>query len=87
MYFVGAPDCSELEWLEHGIAIGGARLRVVSAITRCAATQVNPATAKRDLDIVGALQRGFGHNLMGVYGEVVEGGEIAAGDAITVDQS
>jgi hypothetical protein len=84
VYFEGAPAWSELEWLEHGIAIGGTRLRVVSAITRCAATQVNPATAKRDLDVVGALQRGFGHNLMGVYAEVVEGGEIAAGDAIAV---
>jgi uncharacterized protein len=87
VYFEGVPAWSELDWLEHGIAIGAARLRVVSAITRCAATQVNPATAKRDLDIVGALQHGFGHNLMGVYAEVVEGGEIAAGNPLIVDQS
>jgi len=84
VYFEGVPAWSELDWLEHRIAIGGTRLRVVSAITRCAATQVNPATAKRDLNVVGALQRGFGHNLMGVYAEVVEGGEIAAGDTIAV---
>ena len=82
VYFEGAPAWSELEWLEHGDRDRRARLRVVSAITRCAATQVNPATAKRDLDIVGGAARGFGHNLMGVYAEVVEGGEIAAGDAI-----
>jgi MOSC domain-containing protein len=62
--------------------MGGARLRVIAAITRCAATQVNPATAARDLDIVGALQRGFGHNLMGIYAEVTEGGEVAQGDAL-----
>jgi hypothetical protein len=84
VYFEGMPAWSELDWLEREIAIGGARLRVVSAITRCAATQVNPATAERDLDIVGGLQRGFGHNLMGIYGEVVEGGEIALGDTIAV---
>ena len=78
------PAWGELDWLGREIAVGAARLRVVSAITRCAATQVNPATATRDLDIVGALQRGFGHNLMGIYAEVIEGGEIAAGDAITV---
>src|SRR5712671_4679678 len=84
VYFEGVPEWGELAWLGSEIAIGGARLRIVSAITRCAATQVNPATAERDLDIVGGLQRGFGHNLMGIYAEVTEGGEIAAGDAITV---
>ena len=84
VYFEGVPAWGELDWLGREIAVGAARLRVVSAITRCAATQVNPATATRDLDIVGALQRGFGHNLMGIYAEVIEGGEIAAGDAITV---
>jgi len=84
VYFEGVPAWSELEWLGREIAVGSARLRVISAITRCAATQVNPATAERDLDIVGGLQRGFGHNLMGIYAEVTEGGEIAAGDAITV---
>jgi len=84
VYFDGAPAWSELDWIEREIALGATRLRVIAAITRCAATQVNPATAERDLDIVGALQRGFGHNLMGVYGEVIEGGEIAVGDAVSI---
>jgi uncharacterized protein YcbX len=84
VYFEGVPAWGELDWLGSEITVGGARLRVISPITRCAATQVNPATAERDLDIVGALQRGFGHNLMGIYAEVTEGGEIAAGEAITV---
>ncbi|MBV9014438.1 MAG: MOSC domain-containing protein [Alphaproteobacteria bacterium] len=82
VYFAGAPAWTELDWLEREIAAGEARLRVVSPITRCAATQVNPVTAARDLDIVGALQRGFGHNLMGVYAEVLEGGDIALGDTL-----
>jgi uncharacterized protein YcbX len=82
-YFERAPAWSELGWIGSEITLGGARLRVIAAITRCAATQVNPATAARDLDVVGALQRSFGHNLMGVYGEVVEGGEIAIGDELT----
>jgi len=84
VYFEGVPAWGELDWLGSEITVGGARLRVISAITRCAATQVNPATAERDLDIVGGLQRGFGHNLMGIYAEVTEGGEIAAGDRMTV---
>jgi MOSC domain-containing protein YiiM len=56
---------------------------VVSAITRCPATQVKPSRPS-DLDIVGTLQRTFGHNLMGVYGEVLQVGEMAVGDPITV---
>jgi uncharacterized protein len=84
VYFEGVPAWGELDWLGSEITAGGTRLRVISAITRCAATQVNPATAERDLDIVGGLQRGFGHNLMGIYAEVTQGGEIAAGDTITV---
>jgi len=64
------------------ISLGAARLRVLSPITRCAATQVNPVTAERDLDIVAALERAFGHINMGVYAEVAEGGEIAVGDAL-----
>jgi MOSC domain-containing protein len=83
IYFDGVPAWDELGWLDRVILLGTARLRVIAAITRCAATEVNPATAVRDLDIPGALQRHFGHNLMGVYAEVVEGGDIATGDRLT----
>ena len=86
IYLERAPAWSELGWIGSDIALGGARLRVIAAITRCAATQVNPASALRDLDIVGALQRGFGHNLMGVYAEVAAGGEIGVGDQLTLGQ-
>lgn len=82
LYFDGAPEWTELEWLEREIAVGAARLRGIAAITRCAATEVNPETAERDLAIPETLQRRFGHNLMGIYAEVVSGGEIAVGDAI-----
>jgi uncharacterized protein len=82
VYFDGVSAWSELDWIESEITIGPTRLRVISPITRCAATQVNPVTAKRDLDIVSALGRSFGHINMGVYAEVLVGGEIAVGDAL-----
>ncbi|HEX3535929.1 MAG TPA: MOSC N-terminal beta barrel domain-containing protein, partial [Stellaceae bacterium] len=54
VYFDGPPAWAELDWLGQEIGLGQARLRVIAAITRCAATEVNPATAVRDLDVVGA---------------------------------
>jgi uncharacterized protein len=81
-YFDGIPAWRELDWLGGAIGIGGARLSVVAAITRCAATEVNPRTAERDLRVVAALERHFGHNLMGVYAEVEAGGEVAFGDTL-----
>ena len=82
VYFDGAPAWSELDWIDAEVSLGPARLRVLSPITRCAATQVTPVTAERDLDIGAALERAFGHINMGVYAEVVKGGEIAVGDAL-----
>jgi uncharacterized protein YcbX len=86
VYFGGAPAWSEHDWIGSEITLGAARLRVISPITRCAATEVNPVTAKRDLDVVGALGRAFGHINMGVYAEVSEGGEIAVGDSLEVSR-
>ena len=82
VYFDGAPAWRELDWVGSDIALGRARLRIIAPITRCAATEVNPETAERDLDTVAALRRGFGHNLMGIYAEVTEGGPIAVGDPL-----
>jgi uncharacterized protein len=84
IYFDGMPAWRELDWIGSDIALGGARLRIVAPITRCAATEVNPDTAERDLDTVAALRRHFGHNLMGIYAEVTEGGEIAVGDRLSM---
>jgi uncharacterized protein len=84
VYFDGPPAWRELDWIGSDMALGAARLRVVSPITRCAATEVNPETAERDLDAVAALRRHFGHNLMGIYAEVTSGGEITVGDRLTV---
>jgi hypothetical protein len=39
------------------------------------------------LDIVASLGRAFGHINMGVYAEVVSGGEVAIGDALLEPQA
>jgi uncharacterized protein YcbX len=82
LYHTGAPAWAELKWAGSEIMAGNVRLHIVAPITRCAATTVNPATAARDLNIPAILQQEFGHNYMGVYAEVVAGGEIVKGDAL-----
>lgn len=84
VYFDGLPAWEEQEWVkpERVLEIGTARLRVISPITRCAATEVNPETAIRDIAMVQELKRHYGHTVMGVYAEVVGAGEIGVGDRI-----
>ena len=61
-------------------------LKVVKRITRCAAVNVDPDTAARDLDIPHALMRRLGHADCGIYAEVIAGGSIAVGDAIATEE-
>jgi uncharacterized protein len=82
LYVGGWPAWHEFELLGQTLAIGGARLKVVKRIVRCAAVNVDPQTAARDLDLPHTLMRRFGHADCGVYAEVIAGGNISVGDAI-----
>ena len=77
------PAWSEFGWVGREIRIGGARLRVVDRIERCAATNVDPRSGQRDVNIPRALEDAYGHAECGVYADVVDGGEIALGDGVT----
>ena len=84
LYVSGWPAWLETQMIGHEIEIGDARLRVVKMIQRCAATEVNPETAERDMDVPQSLYRLTGDDDCGIYAEVVSGGKIAEGDAIDV---
>ena len=43
----------------------------------------NPETGKRDVDTLDLLNE-LGHQEFGVYAEVIDGGEIALGDTVSV---
>jgi uncharacterized protein len=62
----------------------GLRLKVTKRIQRCAATNVDPTSGVRDLDIPATLLRRLGHMDCGVYAEILHGGALAEGDALTV---
>jgi uncharacterized protein YcbX len=82
LYVSGWPAWHEFDLVGQTLAIGEARLKVVKRITRCAAINVDPETAARDLDIPSALMRRLGHAECGIYAEVIAGGVIGVGDAI-----
>ena len=86
VYVEGWPAWSEFDLLDRTLAIGETRLKVVKRIVRCAAVNVDPDTAERDLSSPQALQRRLGHGDCGIYAEVIEGGSIAVGDSIAAEQ-
>ena len=86
LHVEGWPAWHEFDLLDHVLAIGNTRLKVVKRIKRCAAVNVDPDTAQRDLAIPAALQRRLGHADCGIYAEVIEGGTIADGDTIAAEQ-
>jgi MOSC domain-containing protein len=73
---------AEFEWLDKTLKIGGARLEVIDRTQRCAATNVDPATAARDMAIPAILERSQGHSNFGVYARVTAAGEIAVADEV-----
>ena len=84
LHVTGWPAWFETELVGHELEIGGVRLRAVKMIQRCAATEVNPDTALRDIDVPDALYRLTGEDDCGIYAEVVTAGTIAEGDRIRV---
>ncbi|WP_243370425.1 MOSC domain-containing protein [Microvirga solisilvae] len=65
----------------------GVRLKVTKRIERCAATNVDPDTGIRDLQIPKSLMQAYGHFDCGIYAEVLSGGIIAIGDHFETEQA
>jgi hypothetical protein len=82
----GLPAWGEFDLVGKTLAIGDARLVVTKRIERCAATNVDPATGKRDMEIPRLLLRDLGHADCGVYARVAQSGRIAVDDAVVVEQ-
>lgn len=84
LYFSGWPAFSELELSGRDIRIGAARAKLTLRTRRCAATEVNPTTAKRDMPLPGLLMQEYDHSDMGIYAEITEAGPVKLGDTITL---
>ncbi|CAN5283242.1 MOSC domain-containing protein [soil metagenome] len=82
LYVDGLPAWAEFGWIGKRVAAGGVILEAYKRIERCAATNVNPDTAERDLAIPRSLLECYGHSDCGIYLKVVEGGELRTGDTL-----
>ncbi|GJE38492.1 MOSC domain-containing protein [Methylobacterium persicinum] len=81
----GLEPFAELAMLGHVIeAPSGLRFKVTKRTVRCAATNVDPETGERDLDIPWTIDKRFGHRDCGVYMEIIAGGSLAVGDVLRV---
>ena len=84
LYMDGGDAWEEASWLDRDILIGDVRARVVMRTPRCAATNVNPVTAERDMALPATMMERYGHRDLGVYLQIIEGGAIESGAPITV---
>lgn len=81
----GAAPWEELGWVGREVRAGEAALEIFQRTDRCAATNVDPATGARNLDIPAKLARRWGHTDFGVYARVSRSGRLAAGsDTLTL---
>lgn len=81
-YIDGARPWEEFEWIGGDIRIGGTLFRVDRRNGRCGATNVNPVTSRRDLDLPRSLRAAFGHKDLGIYLIARENGRIGIGDQV-----
>ncbi|WP_295696353.1 MOSC domain-containing protein [uncultured Maricaulis sp.] len=80
----GLAPWEEFDLIGHEIRIGGVTCRVESRIRRCVATSVDPQRGALDTDVPAALFEHYGHMDCGIYLSVLEDGEIALGDPISL---
>ncbi|MEM7426524.1 MAG: MOSC domain-containing protein [Pseudomonadota bacterium] len=84
-YIEGLEPWAENDWLDKTISIGGKPvLEITERIQRCAAVNVDPETGERDMNLLRALDAGFGHEDCGVYARVAGDGSVSAGDRVEV---
>ena len=82
IYIDGLAPWEEMNWVGREVRIGDVRFRVLERTPRCAAVNVNPGTAERDVNLLKILKQHFGHVDLGVYLEVLEDGTVLVNDPV-----
>lgn len=85
IYFDNGIPWSEFEWIGKNFQLGSVSVSGVKRTQRCPATDVNPNTAKRDINIPFELKSHLGHMDMGIYIDVQTAGIINVGDKLSLE--
>jgi uncharacterized protein YcbX len=83
LYIDTGEPWSEFDWLGKDISVGDVTVSVRERTGRCGATNVNPKTAERDMNLLKTLMMGFSHTDCGVFVDVKTAGKISGGDTIS----
>ncbi len=84
IHLADMPAFSELDLVDQNMRIGSAEFKIVKRTKRCPATEVDLATGERNIKTPKLLQQHYGHMDMGIYAEVIGGGEISLGDVVKI---
>jgi uncharacterized protein YcbX len=72
----------ENEWLNRDLMLGTVRCKGVRPTRRCPATEGNPDSAIRDINVPQELMRCYDHIHLGIYLSVLKGGMLGIGDMV-----
>lgn len=84
LWVEGWEPFAEFALVGRRFRLGSAVLEVAERVGRCRATDVNPETGARDIDMLQRLQGLYGHTDLGVFCTVIEAGTIARGDRLEI---
>lgn len=84
LWVEGWEPFAEFDLIGRRLRIGATILTVEERVGRCRATDANPETGQRDIDMLRLLEAGYGHTDLGIFCSVTEGGTIARGDRVEI---
>jgi hypothetical protein len=82
LYVENLPPWAEFDWVGRELSAGDVRFRVAERIDRCAATNVEPGSGRRDLNLPLTLRQTYGHIDCGVLLRVERGGTVRLGQTL-----
>ena len=85
VYVEGLEPFEDHGWVGRRFRIGDAGFKGVHRTVRCAATNVDPVTGARDMEIPATLMRDRGDADLGLYAHVSSPGSIKPGDKLVLE--